>query len=90
MGGGGAIPPVCLYGSDTISAVPIVDKECRVASIDGGCVLKDDGQLNALILENGAIRWDWYDPFPLVRALDRQAPGAGPTTSAGETTGWSF
>ena len=68
--------PVCLYGSDTISAVPIVDKECRVASIDGGCVLKDDGQLNALILENGAIRWDWYDPFPLVRALDRQAPGA--------------
>lgn len=67
--------PVCLYGENTISAVPLVDAECRVASIDGGCVLKDDGQLNALILENGVFRREWYDPFPVCRALDAQAEG---------------
>lgn len=27
--------PVCLYGTNTISAVPVVDPACRVASIDG-------------------------------------------------------
>ena len=32
--------PVCLYGRNIISSVPIVDKNCRIVSIDGGCVLK--------------------------------------------------
>ena len=64
--------PVCLYGGDTISAVPIVDRECRVACIDGGCVLKDDGQLNALIIENGQFSWTWYDGFPVAAAKTPQ------------------
>ena len=64
--------PVCLYGGDTISAVPIVDPECHVACIDGGCVLKDDGQLNALIIENGAFSYTWYDAFPLAAAKTPQ------------------
>ena len=67
--------PVCLYGTSTISAVPILDKACRVASIDGGCVLKDDGQLNALIIRRGKFTCEWYDPFPLARALDAQKKG---------------
>ena len=67
--------PVCLYGRDRISAVPIIDKRCRLVSIDGGCVLKDDGQLNCLILRNGEITFDWYDPFPLIRADAPQAEG---------------
>ncbi len=64
--------PVCLYGRNTISAVPIVDKNCRIASIDGGCVLKDDGQLNALIIRRGRFSWTWYDDFPVARALTPQ------------------
>lgn len=68
--------PVCLYGTNTISAVPVVDPACRVASIDGGCVLKDDGQLNALILRRGKFTSEWYDPFPLGRALDAQKKSA--------------
>ena len=68
--------PVCLYGANTISAVPVVDPACRVASIDGGCVLKDDGQLNALILRRGKFTSEWYDPFPLGRALDAQKKSA--------------
>ena len=68
--------PVCLYGTSTISAVPIVDAACRVVSIDGGCVLKDDGQLNAFIIRRGKLSWDWYDPFPLAVAQTEQRKGS--------------
>ena len=39
-------------------------------SIDGGCVLKDDGQLNALILPS--MECVSYDGFPVRRVLDAQ------------------
>ena len=64
--------PVCLYGKSTISAAPIIDKGCRLVSIDGGCVLKDDGQLNALIIRKGQFSVDWYDPYPLAKARTPQ------------------
>ena len=64
--------PVCLYGKDILSAAPIIDREARLISIDGGCVLKDDGQLNALVIENGEFSTEWYDPFPVAEALDAQ------------------
>ena len=67
--------PVCLYGTSTISAVPIIDPACRLISIDGGCVLKDDGQLNALIIRRGKFSMEWYDPFPRARALEPQKKG---------------
>ncbi len=59
--------PCVLYREDITCADPIIDRESRIISIDGGCVLKDDGQLNALIIpEAGSedfqiARWD---PFP--------------------------
>ena len=67
--------PVCLYGGDRISAVPIIDTECRVACIDGGCVLKDDGQLNALVIENGRFSSVWYDGFPkaIARSVQKES-----------------
>jgi protein phosphatase len=68
--------PVCLYGRNIISSVPIVDKNCRIVSIDGGCVLKDDGQLNALIIRRGKFSWTWYDSFPTARALTPQKKSA--------------
>ena len=69
--------PVMLYHEDTVEANPVFDYEKKIVSIDGGCVLKDDGQLNALIIpEAGSTDFSFipYDPFPTARVLSRQAP----------------
>ncbi len=68
--------PVQLYGGDICCANPIIDRESRIASIDGGCVLKDDGQLNALIIpRNGSEDFGFaaYDRFPVRRVKSAQA-----------------
>jgi len=70
--------PVMLYGGDTVCANPIIDREKKIVSIDGGCVLKDDGQLNALIIphrDSEDFTFEAYDPFPERIALDEQAEG---------------
>lgn len=70
--------PVMLYGKDTVSANPIIDHERKIVSIDGGCVLKDDGQLNALVIPH-KFSEDFehiaYDPFPEMTVLDDQQEG---------------
>lgn len=73
--------PVTLYRPDIQSAAPILLPGRRIASIDGGCVLKKDGQLNALILpEEGSQRFTWtaWDGLPTATALDGQLPSADP------------
>lgn len=70
--------PVMLYGSDTVCANPIVDREKKIISIDGGCVLKDDGQLNCLIIphrDSEDFSFAAYDPFPERTVLDAQEAG---------------
>jgi hypothetical protein len=67
--------PVVLYGKDITCANPIIDGDSHIISIDGGCVLKDDGQLNALIIpEAGSevFAYAAYDPFPTARVLEDQ------------------
>jgi len=67
--------PVMLYRENTVEANPIVDREKRIASIDGGCVLKDDGQLNALIIPRDGsddFSFEAWDPFPTARVLRAQ------------------
>ena len=67
--------PVMLYGQDRVCANPIIDRERKIISIDGGCSLKDDGQLNCLIIpEIGSEDFSFvaYDPFPTATALDDQ------------------
>ena len=70
--------PVMLYGTDKVCANPLIDRERHVISIDGACVLKDDGQLNALIIPD-KLSEDFgfvaYDPFPEYRVLDDQQEG---------------
>ena len=71
--------PVTLYREDIASASPILLHDRRIASIDGGCTLKLDGQLNALILPRspgGEFSWVGYDGFPEKRALDDQGASA--------------
>ena len=67
--------PVVLYRENIVNANPLIDRETRIVSIDGGCVLKDDGQLNALILPGDGedFTWEYYDPFPTATVLDPQA-----------------
>ena len=71
--------PVTLYDPYIPNAAPIIDREQRLISIDGGCVLKLDGQLNALILPDARSE-DFscvsYDGCPVAVALADQAPSA--------------
>ena len=69
--------PVTLYHEKIPSAAPIFDWARKIISIDGGCVLKADGQLNALILPSEAsedFSWQAYDGLRVYTALDRQDP----------------
>ena len=71
--------PVVLYGENIVCADPIIDREKHVICLDGGCVLKDDGQLNALIIpdkDSEDFSFASYDPFPEYIVLDDQAEGA--------------
>lgn len=73
--------PVTLYHPDIQSAAPILLPGRRIASIDGGCVLKVDGQLNALILpqeDSQDFTWTAWDGLPTATALDGQEPSADP------------
>lgn len=70
--------PVMLYGENTVSAAPVIDRDARIVSIDGGCVLKDDGQLNALVIPDSSSEdFDYtaYDPFPKAKVLRDQEEG---------------
>ena len=67
--------PVTLYHRHIPSAKPILLYDRHIASIDGGCTLKADGQLNALILPEepgGEFSYVAYDGFPVMTALDGQ------------------
>ncbi len=67
--------PVVLYGTDKVCANPIILRDRKIISIDGGCVLKDDGQLNALIIPSDGSEdfgWTAYDPFPIAQVCTAQ------------------
>ena len=67
--------PVMLYHESIVDANPVFDREKKIISIDGGCVLKDDGQLNALVIpRDGSEDFSVisYDPFPRAEVLRSQ------------------
>ncbi len=67
--------PVTLYSSTIPSAAPLLTRDRRIISIDGGCVLKTDGQLNALVIpseESEDFSWCAWDGLPVAAALDPQ------------------
>ena len=73
--------PVTLYDPRIQRCAPLIDRERHIASIDGGCVLKVDGQLNALIIPDvGGEEMEaaWYDGLPTAAALDPQDPSEDP------------
>ena len=67
--------PTTLYWEGLLCHEPYFVPERKIASIDGACVLKVEGQLNALALPpggEGPFRWYRYDALPKARALDGQ------------------
>ena len=66
--------PVALYCRTRTVQNPFIDDRFNVISIDGGCGLKRDGQLNALILtpDDGGMAWEAVDDLPTVTAWDAQ------------------
>lgn len=73
--------PVTLYHPDIPSSAPMFLPDRKIISIDGACVLKVDGQLNALILpseESEDFTWAAYDGLPTAVALDRQEASKHP------------
>lgn len=73
--------PVTLYDPRIQRSAPLIDYDRHIASIDGGCVLKVDGQLNALLIPDvygGEMHCTWYDGLPAATALDPQEPSEDP------------
>lgn len=59
--------PVSNYHLDIPNHNPFINREKKIISIDGGMVIAPDGQLNALIIENGEFSYDYVDEFPVTR-----------------------
>ena len=73
--------PVTLYDPAIQRSAPLIDQDRRIASIDGGCVLKLDGQLNVLLIPDicgDEMNCVWYDGLPTALALDPQQPSPDP------------
>lgn len=67
--------PVPLYNDKIASFTPIINKKQKIISIDGGCGIRQDGQLNALIIsdiDSGDITFAAYDDFPVAYARTPQ------------------
>ena len=63
--------PATLYRKQYPCANPLVSPDQHIVSIDGGCVIKRDGQLNALHIParpDGAFSWTAYDALPRATA----------------------
>ena len=73
--------PVTLYDPSIQCSNPRVERDRRIISLDGGCVLKVDGQLNALIIPDitgDEFSFAAYDGLPRVTALDGQEASYNP------------
>lgn len=71
--------PVVLYSSDIPQMNPIINCDKKIISIDGGCGVKKDGQLNLLIIPDincsvDEISHISYDEIPVAYALENQSP----------------
>ena len=69
--------PVVLYGSDIPQMNPIINRDKKIISIDGGCGVKKDGQLNLIIIPDincsvNDISHISYDDILMKCALENQ------------------
>lgn len=72
--------PCCLYGESYPDCAPFWDASRKVLSIDGGLGVKEEGQLNAVVIPYGEFeKREYYavDDLPKVRALSAQEESPG-------------
>ena len=70
--------PTALYSTEIAWYNPVIDHKSHIISIDGGCGVKDDGQLNLLILPGGHVDRLSYiscHDLPVAIACDIQEAG---------------
>lgn len=73
--------PACLYRSEYDCQDPHIDRQQHIISIDGGCALKKQGQLNALIIPDimgEDVSHIMCDGLPSAVALDDQTASNDP------------
>jgi hypothetical protein len=73
--------PVALNCTAYADSSPWIDRDTRIVSIDGGCGVMLDGQLNLLILSDAyapieAATYLFYDDFPTCTVTRDQTPAA--------------
>ena len=68
--------PVAMYCHQISCHDPIINYEKKIISIDGGNVLKADGQLNAFIIQDGQFTYTSVDDLPThIVSQPQQASG---------------
>lgn len=66
--------PTANYGKQRGCCNPIINEEQKIISIDGGNMIKSEGQLNALIINgDGNITFDAVDDFLMDEIIEDQA-----------------
>ena len=74
--------PVALYGTGYSCCNPIISRERHIICLDGGCGLKEEGQLNLLSLpcwQSEDFTFTAWDALPAITALDAQEASADST-----------
>ena len=69
--------PTAMYCHQIPCQNPIISEEKRIIAIDGGNVLKADGQLNAFIIENGNFSHVYVDALPTLTIAKTQNAAGG-------------
>jgi hypothetical protein len=69
--------PTAMYCHQIPNANPIINHEKKIIAIDGGNVLKFDGQLNALIIHNNQFSFESVDNLPTHRIIKPQEASGG-------------
>lgn len=73
--------PVSLYNREVQQLNPVIDREKKIVSIDGGCGVKRECQINLLVIPDINCSIDEvscvsYDSIPTIRALNVQKPSS--------------
>ena len=70
--------PLVNYCRDYPDHNPVIESERRIISIDGGCGVKESGQLNGMIFTGDKVQHVSYDQLPQLIALEDQQPSQNP------------
>ena len=71
--------PVALYSKQYPCSNPVIERERRIISLDGGCGVKTDGQLNLLIIpewQSEAFELRTWCDLPVITAMEPQKASA--------------